>query len=283
MKYTYLSIGLCTCLVAILVSTGFFHPSDSNEIMVCTQEVKMCPDGSYVGRTGPMCEFSLCPKEATPVVLNVAATSTTTAKLNQKILIGSTAITPRTIVEDSRCPIDVQCIQAGTVRVNAAISMGGLEEIVLLTLQKPVAHMNKQIELVEVSPGTSADKPITETMYHFTFRVTENTKVKKGTLRGTVTIGPICPVEREDTPCLPTPEMYAARKVFVYAEDKKTHIATLVPDAGGKFSAELPAGDYFIDMKQGGGPGGISGLPSMVKIKEGIVTDIRVVVDTGIR
>jgi hypothetical protein len=57
--------------------------------------------------------------------------------------------------------------------------MGGLEEIVLLTLQKPVAHMNKQIELVEVSPGTSADKPNTETMYHFTFRVTENTKVKK--------------------------------------------------------------------------------------------------------
>jgi len=27
----------------------------------CTQEAKVCPDGSYVGRTGPNCEFTQCP------------------------------------------------------------------------------------------------------------------------------------------------------------------------------------------------------------------------------
>ncbi|MDO8511728.1 MAG: hypothetical protein Q7S57_00505 [bacterium] len=27
----------------------------------CTQEAKVCPDGSAVGRTGPNCEFSVCP------------------------------------------------------------------------------------------------------------------------------------------------------------------------------------------------------------------------------
>ncbi len=27
----------------------------------CTQEAKLCPDGSYVGRTGPKCEFAACP------------------------------------------------------------------------------------------------------------------------------------------------------------------------------------------------------------------------------
>lgn len=27
----------------------------------CTQEAKLCPDGSYVGRTGPNCEFAKCP------------------------------------------------------------------------------------------------------------------------------------------------------------------------------------------------------------------------------
>jgi len=27
----------------------------------CTMEAKLCPDGSYVGRTGPNCEFSPCP------------------------------------------------------------------------------------------------------------------------------------------------------------------------------------------------------------------------------
>lgn len=30
--------------------------------VACTQEAKQCPDGSYVGRTGPNCEFSACPK-----------------------------------------------------------------------------------------------------------------------------------------------------------------------------------------------------------------------------
>lgn len=29
--------------------------------VVCTMEAKMCPDGSYVGRTGPKCEFTACP------------------------------------------------------------------------------------------------------------------------------------------------------------------------------------------------------------------------------
>ena len=28
---------------------------------VCTQDVKQCPDGSYVGRVPPSCEFAPCP------------------------------------------------------------------------------------------------------------------------------------------------------------------------------------------------------------------------------
>ena len=36
---------------------------DTNEggMVACTMEAKMCPDGSYVGRTGPRCEFTACP------------------------------------------------------------------------------------------------------------------------------------------------------------------------------------------------------------------------------
>src|SRR3989338_3917934 len=33
----------------------------SPEPVFCTQEAKQCPDGSYVGRTGPKCEFNPCP------------------------------------------------------------------------------------------------------------------------------------------------------------------------------------------------------------------------------
>ena len=34
--------------------------------IVCTQDAKLCPDGSGVGRTGPNCEFAPCPGETAP-------------------------------------------------------------------------------------------------------------------------------------------------------------------------------------------------------------------------
>lgn len=33
------------------------------ESRVCTQEVKACPDGSFVGKVGPNCEFAPCPDD----------------------------------------------------------------------------------------------------------------------------------------------------------------------------------------------------------------------------
>ncbi|MFN3693187.1 MAG: Gmad2 immunoglobulin-like domain-containing protein [Candidatus Paceibacteria bacterium] len=39
-------------------------PAPLPEEMMCTQDAMQCPDGSYVGRTGPSCEF-VCPPIAT--------------------------------------------------------------------------------------------------------------------------------------------------------------------------------------------------------------------------
>jgi hypothetical protein len=36
-------------------------PTPSQEQVACTDEARQCPDGSYVGRSGPKCEF-VCPK-----------------------------------------------------------------------------------------------------------------------------------------------------------------------------------------------------------------------------
>lgn len=32
-------------------------------LVACTQEVKICSDGSFVARTGPKCEFAPCPDD----------------------------------------------------------------------------------------------------------------------------------------------------------------------------------------------------------------------------
>ena len=34
--------------------------SSSREQIMCTQDARQCPDGSWVGRSGPACEFK-CP------------------------------------------------------------------------------------------------------------------------------------------------------------------------------------------------------------------------------
>lgn len=36
---------------------------DQGGSTACTQEAKLCLDGSYVGREGPSCEFAKCPNE----------------------------------------------------------------------------------------------------------------------------------------------------------------------------------------------------------------------------
>ncbi len=58
-KLTFLIVA-----VAGVILGGYWYVvsrSQTDEQIFCTQEAKLCPDGSYVGRTGPNCEFAACP------------------------------------------------------------------------------------------------------------------------------------------------------------------------------------------------------------------------------
>jgi plastocyanin len=56
-------------ILALAVVAGAVYAYRTNDDMpgsenvVCTLDAKICPDGSYVGRVGPNCEFALCPGE----------------------------------------------------------------------------------------------------------------------------------------------------------------------------------------------------------------------------
>lgn len=66
-------------------STGLVRlPAPDPAPVACTQEAKQCPDGSYVGRTGPNCEFSLCP-EIKPLPNPVPAPVSNTEKIIRKV------------------------------------------------------------------------------------------------------------------------------------------------------------------------------------------------------
>ncbi len=58
-------IGILLFIALLLVGAlGFllFGSSGSDEARACTEEAKLCPDGSAVGRTGPNCAFAVCPE-----------------------------------------------------------------------------------------------------------------------------------------------------------------------------------------------------------------------------
>src|SRR3989344_3553522 len=65
-------ISLIT-LGAILSGKNFFEKEPSGDGIVCTQEPKICPDGSAVGRVPPNCEFAPCPDQNQSAQITVIA------------------------------------------------------------------------------------------------------------------------------------------------------------------------------------------------------------------
>jgi hypothetical protein len=92
--------------------------------------------------------------------------------LGQTATVGGVTITPLELVEDSRCPSDVQCIQAGTVRVRARLMSGlGTSNPVFL-LGEPVTTEAEAVTLVSVKPETKVSTvSVPPDSYRFTFKV----------------------------------------------------------------------------------------------------------------
>ena len=106
-----------------------------------------------------------------------------------------------------------------------------------------------------------------------------------GWLEGTISIGPICPVERipPDPACLPTAETYKAYPVSVFTADGKRKIIGLNPSLDGSFSTELPPGSYLVVLEKSQNDSGGSNLPSEISISPQDKTLLDINIDTGIR
>ncbi len=109
---------------------------------------------------------------------------------------------------------------------------------------------------------------------------------KIGTLEGKISIGPICPVERDppDPNCQPTEETYKAWQIAVWTTDKENKVALIEPNTDGNYNLELPVGNYVVDLEEQK-PFGIGGnnLPATITINSKETTILNVDIDTGIR
>lgn len=59
------AIVIILTIVGVLVIGGgiWYWQSQKEKPTVCPQDTKLCPDGSYVSRIGPNCEFAACPEK----------------------------------------------------------------------------------------------------------------------------------------------------------------------------------------------------------------------------
>jgi hypothetical protein len=78
------------------------------------------------------------------------------ARLNQRVYVDGPYVTPLQIVEDSRCPADVQCVSAGRTRVAVRIDLGSRSEYRVLCSDAPLQVADGQLALIEVTPAAAA-------------------------------------------------------------------------------------------------------------------------------
>lgn len=152
---------------------GYFythHKESSTAPIAATSTIPVATSTPATSTT----TVSTTPKPTTPAVLPYGAV---TLSLNQKATFKDISIRPVAIVSDSRCPSDVQCIQAGTVRVSVQITSGMGISNQTIELGKSITTEAETVTLTEVQPNKISTKSTSDSSYRLTFTVTKTAPV----------------------------------------------------------------------------------------------------------
>jgi hypothetical protein len=141
------------------------HPApvemvEETETIICTMDAMMCPDGTYVGRSGLKCEF-VCPEVST----TTAETIDSTVKLGETFSFEDLSFRVVAIIEDSRCPSDAQCIQAGLVKIVVDAGSTNTE----MEVGQTIVADNKTLTLNQVTPYPTSTYRTQDDEYRFSF------------------------------------------------------------------------------------------------------------------
>lgn len=110
------------------------------------------------------------------VTVNAQANETVTLGVNKsrKILDRKVTVKVLAVVEDSRCPQDVQCVQAGNAKVRVSIGKGNSTSKILdlsLNGDNTAKFEDWTIKLDSLTPTPKSAAPIARKEYAATFTV----------------------------------------------------------------------------------------------------------------
>ncbi len=113
----------------------------------------------------------------------------TTLALGQRVQFPALSVKPVAIEEDSRCPSDVQCIQAGTVRVQIEMVSAAGTSTGILKLDEVFTTKTESITLIGVEPGKISTATTSLEAYRFTIKVVPQGLLIKPKTQGECFIG----------------------------------------------------------------------------------------------
>jgi hypothetical protein len=110
-------------------------------------------------------------KEVASGIPSYPAGSTVTLELNKPVTVGEVTIRVGAVIEDSRCPSDVQCIQAGRVRIALSLALPtSPSQSSTLEVGKSAMIGTTSFTLEKVEPYPVSTRKIADSEYRFTFR-----------------------------------------------------------------------------------------------------------------
>jgi len=112
-RFLYISIALLILVILCIVGCSILYEKYNknynhnynhfgNNPVACTKEAKLCPDGSYVGRFGPNCEFTACPEVTLPDNKGTPSILPYQSGVKGKVMLGPTCPVER-IPPDPNC------------------------------------------------------------------------------------------------------------------------------------------------------------------------------------
>ncbi|MDD5318501.1 MAG: hypothetical protein PHF79_01625 [Candidatus Pacebacteria bacterium] len=300
-----------------LVLLGFKLPNQSGLAPVyCTQEAKLCPDGSYVGRTGPNCEFTMCPNAGTsteqslktftdnslgisfqypenPVVKYMDAIDwppkvqilnqpfTCTEAGSETARAGQTLMS--TVNGRTYCVTRESEGAAGSIYIQYAYAFPKNDKTVIFTFTVRYVQCGnysepQKTECDNLRQAFNLDNVIDQIAQTFKF-IPINQKQNSG-ITGTVLLGPTCPVMRNPPDPQCADKLYATTLV-VTAADGSQVIKQFSSKTDGTFSVSLSAGAYVIQSASTGLPRCASS--GTIRVVDNQYSSTTIYCDTGIR
>ena len=113
--------------------------------------------------------LSACTPRVGIAAASAGAAASLGTRLGESSDLGGRVLTPLAVVEESRCPLGAQCVQAGTVRFRVRVRRGAQDDTVIVGLNSPVEVDGAWLHLARACPEPLVSRPVYPPDYRLVF------------------------------------------------------------------------------------------------------------------